>query len=147
MIDKYESKSRYVEKKMNENALVDTLTEAQHETLRWLCSFRHDLHCNQEALFYSEWSKYTEFWGIIDVKLGERLSEAGLPGIDLDIDAENFPTDIDCEELFDMTSEEALAEVVKMASDINRAIEMYLGNIDKEYGTHYCPTGIARLHM
>lgn len=42
--DKYENKARYVDCVMSDNAKITTLTDDQHDVLRWLCAIRHEIH-------------------------------------------------------------------------------------------------------
>ena len=45
----------------------------------------------------------------------------------------------------DMTAEEAQEECLEFVREVNRRIEMFLGDIDEKYGTDYCPSGATRV--
>lgn len=146
----YEAKQGYADKRNADNAKIETLTEEQHNVLAWLCQVRHDLHSNSEDLFYSERSNYTKFWDYIDDGCGgsvinDKLDEIGLDKIDFsEIDMIEAPSDTFCET--DEDYENGLKEIHEISDKINRIIESYLSDIDKEHGTNYCPTGLSRLY-
>lgn len=52
--DMWEAKANYVHNLMERNAQVDTLTESQHEALRWLCYIRHRIHTERDVLWAAE---------------------------------------------------------------------------------------------
>ena len=148
-MNKWEAKERFVEKKMAENAKVETLTDDQHEVLAWLCSVRHEMHTNPEHFFYSEWTKFGYFWDLISNEEGfseinTRLLSVGLDPIDFSFvspDDASFDFLCDSEEEY----EDGLAQTYEMVDKINKTIEDYLVGIDKKHGTSYCPSGLARL--
>lgn len=80
MNDKYSRKSIYVANKNAKNRkLADEngLTDNQHEAITFVCSFRHELHCNQDDLFYSESTNFFEFIEMVCGKLHTILKTAG----------------------------------------------------------------------
>lgn len=143
--DMYDARERYVDNLMYENSQVDSLTEEQHEALRKLCQIRHELHVNKESLFLTESINHETYWDYIDSNFFDLLSEVNLPSIELNISSIDYPTDYDYAECFDMEYDEAYGLVMEMAEEVNRKIEEYLRNIDKKYGTQYCPTGRNRM--
>ena len=150
--DMYERKQAYAENRMRSNAENENLTESQHNTLAWLCSIRHNVHVNQEAFFYDESSSNTEYWNLIDDGNGngtisEKLAEVNLPDLEWSFSVDDYLSDTICKEYgyTDEETEEELKNVLEMAAIFNKDIEKYLRNIDKQYGTNYCPSGITRL--
>lgn len=158
MEEKYEAKRGYVEKIMRENAEIETLTEEQHYALEKLASIRHKIHTSWESMWNYESGDYLTLWAYIDCGINEMLVEADLPAIDFNHDSGDIPTNAD---YFDLTEEEqeeygndpwtwreesgAFDEFADFLADVNNKIENYLMEIDKKHGTHYAPTGSARL--
>ena len=145
----YEGKREWASKKMADMKMITTLTEEQHDVLAELCSFRHELHTNQESLFNTESANYPFFNEMLSGGINEKLKEVGLPEIkSLDVLYDDFPTDMDI--FYDIaefeTNEEGLEIALQRASEINSAIEGYLLEIDKQHGTSYCPSGYTRLY-
>lgn len=159
MDERYEAKRRYVEKVMHENAEVKTLTEKQHEALQELARIRHKIHTSWEVMWNYEASEYKKLWDYIEYDIDEMLTEAELPAIELNYDPCDVPTSADFE-IF-LTEEEqakydndswkwreesgAFNEFADFLNGVNNKIEDYLTDIDKKHGTHYAPTGFARL--
>ena len=141
--DGYDRKREYAARKMEENMLIGTLTETQHDALAWLCSLRHEMHTNQHHLFLSETAEYSEIWTKYDAING-KLTDCGLDTIELP-DGTDIPCDFDCDDDSDFDYEETYGEFVKIMEDINNRIEAYLHDIDKKHGTDYCPTGKSRV--
>lgn len=146
----YERKKEWAAKRMAENALVETLSEEQHEALEWLCSVRHDVHCNQEDFFCDESVNSSEYWNYIDDGDGgtirEKLTQAGLPAVEWSFNPDMYTSDSLCYEL-DYTEEEREEErerCFEMAEKFNSDIEKYLKTIDEQHGTNYCPSGASR---
>ena len=152
----YEGKREWAAKIMAANREKETLTEDQCDAIEELCSFRHELHCNQKALFHTGSSDYSQYWDNIgycghESDINEALRKAGLPIIfnheedvlptDDDVDSDEYETDDDYQEEYD----ELLREVLAFASGVNKEIENYLRAIDEEYGTEYAPSGATRL--
>ena len=149
----YEGKKEYAGKRMLENAEVETLTKEQHETLEWLCSVRHDVHCNQEDFFNDESSNNSEYWDYIDNADGcgtirDKLKEVELPDLTWSFTVDDYMTDAICRELGYTEDErdEEKERCFEMASRFNSDIEKYLAKIDEEHGTNYCPSGATRIY-
>ena len=149
----YEGKREWAAKRMAENAKIETLTEKQHDVLQWLCTVRHDVHCNQEDFFNDEASNNSVYLDYIDDGNGlgiiqERLIEVNLPNLRWSFSIDDYMTDGMCYEL-EYTEDETEHErenCLDMAKKFNNDIEEYLANIDKEHGTNYCPSGATRIY-
>lgn len=94
----YERKAAYAERRMRENAENENLTEEQHDVLAWLCSVRHNFHCNYSDLFNSEGDH--DFFDPFDNSCGEcevnqKLEEVGLPKIPFNYDTADIPNEDD----------------------------------------------------
>lgn len=139
--DGYDRKREYAARKMEENRLIETLNEEQHDVLSWLCSLRHEMHTNQHSLFLNESAEFS-LWKDYEL-IYSKLTACGLPEIKL-IDSASIPCDADSEFDEDFNYDEAYEEYMGIIEDINNKIETYLRTIDKEYGTDYCPTGKSR---
>lgn len=169
----YEKKQKYAEVlRMRDKMECETLTVQQHEALARLCSFRHNFHSTKEQdFFYSECSNILDEISFNDIN--EMLELALLPPIDFP-DTMDLPTDTDYYEVLNENDrqewedkadiinstktkhsfyhtgcslyyEEAAGIILNFKEGVNEAIEKYLGKIDLEHGTHYCPTGLGRL--
>ena len=145
----YEGKSRYVARKYAENkeiGLENGLTEEQIEVLQELCTFRHELHCNLDVLYYSENGKHNYFESMLNNDIYEMLEKVNLPYQNMIFSTDDLCDDNVCLDL-DYTDEEkenALQECLEFAGKVNNKIEDYLREIDKQYKTQFCPTGISR---
>ena len=152
MNDKYSRKSIYVANKNAKNRkLADEngLTDDQHEALTWLCSFRHELHCNQEDLFYSESANFSDFSCQICGRLTRYLQKVGLISDSRMFDySEEFfdvPSDFDCHS--DEEYEQGLQQVHEFCERVDADIIKFLQEIDARYHTEYAPTLIARSRL
>lgn len=151
MNDKYSRKSIYVANKNAKNrklAEVHGLTDDQHEALTWLCSFRHELHCNQEDLFYSESANFSDFSCQICGRLTRYLQEVDLitdRTFDYSDEFFDVPSDFDChtEEEY----EQGLQQVHEFCERVDADIIEFLQEIDQRYKTEYAPTLIARSRL
>ena len=124
------------------------LTEEQCDVLDWLCTVRHEMHSNQEDMFYAESSNNEKFLKWIESEINETLQKVNLPKI-------NLPDVIDCPDNFiyyEMKDEygwedidDARNECIDFMKEVNTKIEEYLAKIDEEHNTHYCPTGASRI--
>lgn len=157
----YERKNEYAARRMHNNAQIDSLTEEQHEFLAELCEFRHELHCNQNALFLSECADYNRYWNYIS-ELSNKASAVGLQfngydedtGIELvsdsyydyDISEDDYESEDDYVEAKEEAYNDAQIEVLKFAQKLNFDIEKFLAKIDAEHGTDYCPAGATRIY-
>lgn len=151
MNDKYSRKSIYVANKNTKNrklAEVHGLTDNQHEALTWLCSFRHELHCNQEDLFYSESANFSDFSCQICGRLTRYLQEVGLISdnkFDYSDEFFDVPSDFDCHS--DEEYEQGLQQVHEFCERVDADIIEFLQKIDARYHTEYAPTLIARSRL
>lgn len=148
LLDKeaYERKREWAAKRMTENSLIDSLAPEQHEVLSWLCSVRHDVHCNQEAFWYSEYSGHSEYWDYINYIINDKLKSVNLPCIEWSFSPDDYMTDSICYELGydDDEIEEEMKNCFNMSNIFNNDIEHFLLKFDKEHGTNYCPSGFTR---
>ena len=149
----YEGKREWAARRMVKNAENESLTEEQHEVLAWLCSFRHEWHMHAERLWSSENQDLFEEYE----QINKKLSEVGLDIVEGLPRAEDFPDENwyfydykDSGEYADledwMENGEEYDRFHEMHNEVNNAIERYLSEIDKKYGTEYCPSGYTRLH-
>lgn len=144
-----------------EKAVAEGMTEEQVELVSDLCSLRHELHCNIRSLVQGNDN------GRIArrlVALNQELRLAGLPPmphipaykeeyIDIDtIDEIEADPDAFGEEIPDNGTEEyeiwrddTCRRIYGEWAELHEGIEGYLANIDKRYGTAYCPAGIQRM--
>ena len=155
----YERKQRYAERKMRQNAEIESLTERQHDALAALCTFRHKFHSMDVSYFFNSEAPDDGILDMIDDECGESkinvaLKEAGLEPISFPSSID-LPTDFDW---FECMTEEEQAEYKdfndfcnncanswsKYKDEVNTLIEKYLEKIDQEHGTEYCPTGYGR---
>jgi hypothetical protein len=167
----YQRKAEWAARKMHEQSKIKTLTEEQHDTLTWLCDYRHEFHCNYEHLFISDQSDMCEY---NPDEINKRLLECNLPAIEGLPDPGDLPWDLD----FDLLSHEEQEDWERKAAEfnssghhkfshsgftlwkedsgvydefceimekINDTIEDYLAQVDCFYGTEYCPTQNARM--
>ena len=150
----YERKAAWAERRARINKENESLTEEQHDTLAWLCEIRHEMHCNQDSFYYSEYPKHNQFWNYINDEASEEgeiqhaLSEVSLPELNWSFDPDDCDTDSICCELdfTDEEKEEARKHCLEVASQVNDDIERYLRQIDKQYGTDYAPSGATRFY-
>ena len=151
MNDKYSRKSIYVANKNARNRKISAengLTDNQHEALAWLCSFRHELHCNQEDLFYSESANFSDFSCQICGRLTRYLQEVDLIAdrtFDYSDEFFDIPSDFDCHT--DEEYESGLEQVHEFCERVDADIIKLLQEIDSRYHTEYAPTLIARSRL
>lgn len=155
----YERKQRYAERKMRQNAEVESLTEEQHDALAALCTFRHEFHSMKVSHFVNSEAPDNDLLEMIDDAYGEpeinvALEEVGLEPISFPSSVD-LPTDVDW---FECMTKEEKAEYKDFSDfcnscadrwseykeEVNTLIEQYLKKIDQEHGTQYSPTGIGR---
>ena len=149
MNDRYIRKDIYVANKNAKNREISAengLTDNQHEALTWLCSFRHELHCNQEDLFYSESANFYEFIEIVCGKLCRILKNVGFENnLDYYKTFVDLPSDFDCHS--DEEYEQGLQQVHEFCEKIDADIIEFLQEIDARYHTEYAPMPIARSRL
>lgn len=151
MNQRYSNKNVYIANRNAKNRILAEehgLTDNQHEALAWLCSFRHELHCNQEDLFYSESANFSDFSCQICGRLTRYLQEVGLIAnrmFDYSDDFFDLPIDFDCHS--DEEYEQGLQQVHEFCERVDADIIEFLQKIDARYHTEYAPTLIARSRL
>ena len=137
-------------------AVEHGMTEQQAEMISELCSMRHELHTNMDSVTIndSNLNIKSEL-----VKLARRIDESGLPQVPCIPIAEGDYIDIDdidglleydewpeqgTQEWQDKYDDE-YARIYGDLEQLNKDIEAYLADIDKQYGTSWCPTGALRI--
>lgn len=149
MNDKNTAKYVYVCNKNAKNRkLADEngLTDNQHEAITFVCSFRHELHCNQDDLFYSESANFFEFIEMVCGKLHTILKTAGFENnLDYYKKFIDIPSDFDCHS--DAEYESGLQQVHEFCERVDADIIEFLQEIDARYHTEYAPTLIARSRL
>lgn len=156
-----EARANYIDKRNRENEEIETLTPEQHEALQYVCSVRHELHVGHKAMFNTNSDDYRKLWDYLtegeSSSINTILESAGLKRIDgINLDIAECPSDddwyyfMDEEEKAEYDSiddwyEEAYNELSEILEEVNRKIENYLREIDKEHGTNYCPSGFQRI--
>ena len=153
--DMYDARRESAARRMGENAKNSNLTEEQHECLEGSCRMRHEIHCNQSALFNTESGAHQEYWSFLE-GLKERSCEVKLPysgyvpdGIELPLDCDYDDEDIhggkewwtEDGDRYDA----AYGAMIAAAERFNGELELYLAEIDSKYGTNYAPTGAQRI--
>ena len=138
------NQGRYIYEKNLANSEIETLTPEQHEKIQELCEMRHKLHSGDmfstESSCLSECSRY----------FFERIEIEGAGVLDVGYEIENLTTEIDLElEGYESNEYESVYDEFKSLNyneieDINKKIEEFLCDIDKKFGTQYCPTGKSR---
>jgi hypothetical protein len=149
--DQYEYRRESAARRAAENKKIETLTEEQHDLIAEVARMRHEIHCNADSMYNCESADYDK-WQWIDngsEGINDRLSAAGLPKIQFtNNDISQFPTSEDrYTDIIDNTDEaeeENMNKYYKMMLHLNSDMEVYLTMIDREYGTHYAPTGELR---
>lgn len=159
----YRRKSAEARNLNNEEIAVNNgMTEEQAELISELASIRHEMHCNIDSLVYD--GSYDRIGKNLALT-NDKIKESGLPpvcGLNdvaevladdyayIDIDDFNllyelklFPDDNDER---DQKIEEEYERIYDEWSQLNNNIEKYLSEIDKKYGTHWCPTGALRFY-
>lgn len=148
-MNKYEAKARYAERVLDDNvdtAVDNGMPEEQALVLGNLCRIRHIMHCNMDALYFSEYSYHDELVGYLEGGIHEMLDD-----VDLDNDLIWYTDDLDTDEVCidldysEKETDEAYIAVIEFMNKVNNEIEQYLLKIDKKYKTKFCPTGHARL--
>lgn len=138
------NQGRYVYERNLKNSEIETLDSNQHEKIQEVCEMRHKLHSGDmfstESSCLSECSRY----------FFERIEIEGVGFLDIGYEIENLTTEIDLE-FEDYQSYEYENVYNKFKSfnydeieNINKKIEKFLFDIDKRFGTQYCPTGKSR---
>lgn len=140
-----------------EIAISNGMTKEQADMFTRLCGLRHELHTNIDNCAESSEN------GIL-AKIDEQNEEIRLSGLDGvsfsadcgevamidDIDglmeySDDIPKDHDSKD-YDTWYWENKNRIVSELLQANNEIEIYLGEIDKAYGTSFCPTGMSRIY-
>lgn len=140
----------------NEKVAVEHgMTEEQAALISRLCTLRHDLHTNidKTVICNSECGH-----GILPdlVKLGNEIIESGLQKVSCIpedyFEIDDIDTLQECEEWPESGTREwqdkyddEYYRIYGELEQLNKDIEKYLSDIDKQYGTHWCPTGALRV--
>ena len=116
--------------RINKN-LGSGLTGEQHTALMILTQYRHNLHKSRESYETLEKDTKNSLRSFFLNQMNRLLKTASLPELNIRF----FLIDhIDGDEMR-----------TAYIDEINEQIEVYLDNIDKKYGTMYCPTGFRRM--
>ena len=137
-----------------EIAMQNGMNEEQAELISKLCSIRHNFHCNIDSLAKGceDNSIFDEIESIEDAINGSGLPQLNVVSILLDTDdmngliydyGDNVPEDHNSQEFQDWYDDN-YERIYSELEDVNKNIELYLSNIDRQYGTHWCPTGKLR---
>lgn len=137
-------------------AVEHGMTEEQAELISKLCTLRHELHSNMDKVTSND--SQLDIKGQL-VELAREFDEAGLPQVPCIPIAEGDYIDIDsldelleCDVWSESHSEEwqckyddEYCRIYNELSDLNKEIEKYLAEIERQYGTKWCPTGALRI--
>lgn len=143
--DEYDRQKRSAERRHDQNARVDSLSEEEHSTLRELCRIRHNVHSSKREMYNGEYTSplFRELY-----EISRKIKALNLGQIDIPL-LDEFPTSLDRDNGIIDDTDEAEEENVElfnnMMEQINDDIERILRQIDKDYGTKYAPTGKQRL--
>ena len=136
------------------------LTEEQIDALMEIASIRHKLHCfTIDQIYNSESSQHEEFIKQIESEAYDSIAmiaeENNLPAFTTSIDSADIPSDFDYyyvdnegySSLSDyLENTDYLKTLSKIKETFNKEIEDYLADIDKKYGTSFCPSGHTRIY-
>lgn len=81
---------------------------------------------------------------MIDNGINEMLTSARLDKINFEYDELEMVTDVDYADM-GYSYDDAIQFIYDTTEKFNEEIERYLREIDRKHGTHYAPTGMARL--
>lgn len=137
-------------------AIENGMSEEQAELISKLCSLRHEMHMNMDAIVKGD-DKASEIMqdfvalegqmqdaGLTDFNVSDSLSELDdMNGLIYEY-GEDVPQDHDSKEFQDWYDDE-YQRIYDDLSSIHDSIESYLSSIDKKYKTSFCPTGALRV--
>ena len=141
----------------NEQIAVEHgMTENQAELISELCRLRHELHTNMDKVTVNDADLCIKSRL---VKLNAAIRESGLkpaecmPSDEGDyIDIDDIDVLYECDEWPESGTQEwqdkyddEYARIYSELEKLNGDIEKYLAEIDKQYGTKWCPTGALRI--
>ena len=137
-------------------AVEHGMTEEQAELISELCSLRHEVHTNMDKV--TKFDNNPSITGQL-VNLARKIDEVGLPQIPGIPIGEGYYIDIDdINELFEIDVwpesgtrewqdkyDDEYCRIYDELVELHEDIEKYLAEIDKQYGTSWCPTGALRV--
>lgn len=141
----------------NEQIAVEHgMTKEQAELISELCALRHELHTNMDKVTVSDADLCIKSRL---VKLNAAIRESGLKHVECMPSGEGDYIDIDdidvlyeCDEWPESGTQEwqnkyddEYFRIYGELEQLNCDIEKYLAEIDKQYGTSWCPTGALRI--
>lgn len=156
-------------------AETNGMTEEQIEALTEICHIRHEIHCCDRMKMFNDESIESSRWSDAPDRITSLISEANLPSISWSRDYSMTPSTFDYfnvltedereqwEERADQITAETGGRIrhtglsayieegedfkayIEDVEEFNSDIEKYLAEIDKNYGTEFCPTGWARM--
>jgi len=157
--EQYEYRERAAAKRAADNEAVAVehgMTEEQAELISDLCALRHELHTNMDKVTVSDNDLRIK---TRLVRLNAAIRESGLkPAECMPSDTADY-IDIDDIDLLYETDEwpesgtrewqdkydDEYSRIYDELEQLNNDIEKYLAEIDKQYGTSWCPTGALRI--
>lgn len=159
--EQYDCRRESAAKRNAENekiAVENGMTEEQASLISDLCSLRHELHTNMDAVAMSDENLRVKQRL---VKLNSRIRETGLEPMSfipaynegyIDIDSICELDTYDDVEVPEPGTQEyqdwyddEYARIYEELSNLNDRIEKYLGDIDAKFGTSFRPTGALRI--
>ena len=157
--EQYEYRERAAARRAADNEAVAVehgMTEEQAELISDLCALRHELHTNMDKVTVSDNDLRIK---TRLVKQNAAIRESGLKPAECMPQWEDDYIDIDdinelyeCDEWPEPGTQEwqdkyddEYARIYSELEQLNGDIEKYLAEIDKQYGTKWCPTGALRI--
>ena len=157
--EQYEYREKAAARRAADNeqiAVEHGMTEEQAELISELCRLRHELHTNMDKVTIND--SYIKIKPEL-VDIARKIDDAGLPQVPCIPVAEGDYIDIDdIDELFECDEwpesgtqewqdkyDDEYARIYGELEQLNSDIEKYLAEIDKQYGTKWCPTGALRI--
>ena len=150
----FDRRANAAARRANENAAIAEaagLSEEQIEVITEVCSLRHEVHTRMADIAISD-SNTPAFNRLACTFFGMwegdgRVAEVGLPALKGVNDWEFSSVEMEREvrDLTDAERDEVIAAACEWLEGFNTAVERWLADIDKQYGTHYCPTGAQRI--
>lgn len=167
----YDAKRVYAQRKMSENAQVNSLSIEQHDFLSSFAKFRHKYHMSMnnwfntgvthELRFCTDDFQVDFFNADFIYQLTQEIDRLGLPRFTANINILEIPDDswVDIEmeeggydedddhydEIRQDKYDKLYIQAHGMYARFHNKMESWLLIIDKEYGTKYCPTGLSRI--
>ena len=157
--EQYEYRRNAAARRSDDNeqiAVEHGMTEEQAGLISELCRLRHELHTNMDKVTVSDADLRIKSRL---VKLNAAIRESGLnpagcmPADESDyIDIDDINELYECDEWPEPGTQEwqdkyddEYARIYGELEQLNGDIEKYLAEIDKLYGTKWCPTGTLRI--